>query len=517
MGKEKSIDSIKLQVLHEACRIIGHAFDLDEALRKVLFLLAERLKMQRASVALFDEELGKLVIKASYGLTRDEEKRGIYAPGEGVTGKVFVTGEPCIILDVRKEPLFLNRTGARKFEKEQISFLAVPIELEGHIIGVLTADRLFGPDIDFREDIRFLEIIALLIAQFVKLRILLEEREQSLRQENLILRTELKKRFSDFMAASRNPAMQKVLALVRRVAPTKATVLLLGESGTGKTLTARLIHELSPRAEKPFVKINCAVLPENLLEAELFGYEKGAFTGAVSSKPGRLEEADGGTVFLDEIAELSLSLQAKLLRFIQEREFERLGSTKTKRVDVRIIAATNKDLLRLVREGKFREDLYFRLNVFPINIPPLRDRKEDIPLLINFIMNRLSKEYARKLTLSPEVISFLVEYNWPGNIRELENFLERLFIICDEGKVSLKDIQSLLRVRESQATQKEQKIPTKEPSAEEILDTLKRHNFIVARAAKELGLTFRQLRYRIKKLGLEKDIPLKRGRPSVAL
>ncbi len=509
MNKE-SLNKRKLLVLHEACQIIGKALDLDNALRSILRILAERLHMERATVTLYDEEIDRLFIRASYGLTPEEEARGIYAPGEGVTGQVFITGEPCIILNIQQEPLFLNRTKARSLNRDQISFLAVPIILEEKTIGVLSVDRLFEDGIDYHEDLQFLEIMALLIAQFVRLRHIVEKREASLRQENLVLRTELKKRFTDFMVSSRSPEMQKVLTLVRQVANTRATVLLLGESGTGKTLTARLIHELSPRAGKPFVKINCAALPENLLEAELFGYERGAFTGAFNSKPGRLEEADGGTVFLDEIAELSLELQAKLLRFIQEKEFERLGSTKTRRVDVRLIAATNQNLQKLVQEGRFREDLYFRLNVFPIRIPPLRERMEDLPLLINFIMRRLAREYARELVIAPEAVKLLAQYNWPGNIRELENFLERLFIVCESGKVTAESIRPFLK---NKMDREEVSSHKREPTKEDILRALERHGFIVARAAQELGLTFRQLRYRIQRLGLEDQIPLRRGRP----
>ncbi|OAG28477.1 sigma 54-interacting transcriptional regulator [Thermodesulfatator autotrophicus] len=511
---KNSLEHRKLEVLHEACRIIGKAFDLDNALRDILYVLAEKLRMKRASITLYDEDADRLFIRASYGLSPEEEARGVYAPGEGITGQVFLTGEPCVVLNVKQEPLFLNRTGARKLEREEISFLAVPIMLEDKAIGVLSVDRLFEDGIDYHEDINFLEIVALLVAQFVQLRRNIEKREIHLKQENLLLRTELKKRFSDFMASSRSPEMQKVLTLVRQVAPTRATVLLQGESGTGKTLTARLIHDLSPRAGKPFVKINCASLPENLLEAELFGYEKGAFTGAIKSKPGLLEEAHEGTVFLDEISELSLELQAKLLRFIQEREFERLGSTKTRRVDVRIIAATNRDLENLAREGKFREDLFFRLNVFPIYIPPLRERLEDLPLLINFILRRLSKEYARNLRLTPKAMEIMSRYHWPGNVRELENFLERLFILSENDTVTEGLISSLLKkVLPEKESSLSLEIPPQELSEEEIIEVLKRHNFIIARAAKELGLTFRQLRYRIQCLGIEEKIPLRRGRP----
>jgi len=516
-----NLNQIKLEVLYQACKVIGQALDLNRALREILNILAQKLNMARATIVLYDPEIDRLVIKASYGLNSEEEKKGIYLPGEGVTGQIFLSGEPCVVMDVSKEPLFLNKTGARKIKKENISFLAVPIKIEEQTIGVLSVDRLFNKNIDYMEDLRFLEIMELIIAQFVKLRNDFKSKEEKLRQENLILRNELKNRFTDFMAGSRNKKMQQVLEMIKRVAATKATVLLLGESGTGKTLTARLIHQLSTRADYPFVKINCAVLPENLLEAELFGYKRGAFTGAFTDRQGKLAEAEGGTIFLDEIGELSLKLQAKLLRFIQEKEFEQLGSSKTKKVDVRIITATNQELDNLVKKGKFREDLYFRLNVFPIYIPPLRERKEDLPLLVNFILQRLTKEYQRNIYLSPQAMEFLTNYSWPGNIRELENFLERLFIVADNPKVSLKDVSHMLKKtsKELNKTQVHPQItsmtPPTEPNAEEILEALKQNNYIVARAAKDLGMSFRQLRYRIKKLGLEQQIPLKRGRPAL--
>jgi len=516
-----NLNQIKLEVLHQACKVIGQALDLNKALREILVILGQKLNMARATIVIYEPELDRLVIKASYGLSAEEEKKGVYLPGEGITGQIFLTGEPCVVLDISKEPLFLNKTGARKIKKENISFLAVPIKIEDQTIGVLSVDRLFNKNVDYVEDLRFLEIMELIIAQFVKLRNDFNIKEEKLRQENLILRTELKNRFTDFMAASRNKKMQQVLELVKRVATTKATVLLLGESGTGKTLTARLIHQLSTRAENPFVKINCAVLPENLLEAELFGYKRGAFTGAFTDRQGKLAEANGGTIFLDEIGELSLKLQAKLLRFIQEKEFEQLGNSKTQKVDVRIITATNQKLDNLVKTGKFREDLYFRINVFPIYIPPLRDRKEDIPLLVNFILQRLGKDYQRNIYLSPQAMELLTNYHWPGNIRELENFLERLFIVSDTSKVTVKDISHMLKesnkgINNDQLSPQVIPISAKtEPNVDEILEALKQNNYIISRAAKKLGMSFRQLRYRIKKLGLEQQVPLKRGRPAL--
>lgn len=506
----KNLDALKLEVLYATHELIGQALDLEDTLRRILRILAEKLHMKRASVVLFDETQGTLRIRASYGLRPEEEAQGIYTPEEGVTGRVFSSGEPCLVSDVSQEPLFLNRTGARRFTKEVIAFIAVPIKLGQEGLGVLWVDRLFARHVALEEDVRFLEVVASLIAQFVKLKQQVEAREARLREENLLLKHELRGRFSEFMYASQSPRMKEVLTLVQQVAPTRATVLLLGESGTGKTLTARLIHELSPRRNQPFVKVNCAALPENLLEAELFGYEKGAFTGATSTKPGRLEMADGGTVFLDEIGELSPSLQGKLLRFIQEREFERLGGHKTIRVEVRLVAATNQNLERLVKEGRFREDLYYRLNVFPIWLPPLRERKEDIPGLTRFLLAKMEKVYNRKLLLSPKALQLLMRYPFPGNVRELENLLERLFIVAREKVVSENLVRQLIKHQLHEET-----LPAipREPSAEEILEALRRHQFVIARAAQELGLSFRQLRYRIKKLALERHFPIRRGRP----
>ena len=515
----KSLDALELEVLYAISEVISDVLELDRALRRVLRILSETLDMERATITLLDEESGRLVIRASHGLSPQEEQRGIYAIGEGVTGQVFATGEPCVVPDVRSEPLFLNRTGARAVAKEKLSFIAVPITLKRHPIGVLSVDKLFGKDVDPAEDVKFLKIVATLIAHFVSLNQQVAAREKLLRQDNLNLRRELKSRFQRLFWHSQSPVMQRTLEMVRKVAPTKATVLLLGESGTGKTMTARLIHELSPRAGKPFVKINCAALPENLLEAELFGYEKGAFTGAVTSKSGRLEEANGGTVFLDEIGELPLSLQAKLLRFIQEREFERLGSTKTKEIDVRLIAATNRDLEEAVARGEFRSDLYFRLSVFPLELPPVRKRPEDIPLLLNFFCERASQDYGRKIILSQEATERLVHYSWPGNIREMENIIERLAIVCEKVPIAPEDIEPFLQTDHLDHPSSEEDLPNKESHSlkemekREILLALKRNQWVLTWAAKDLGLTLRQLRYRIQKLGLQSSIPLRRGRP----
>jgi len=316
---EKNIGRLELKVLYEISRIIGKALHLDQALEAVLEILSDSLEMKRATVTLKDEETGDLVIRASHNLTPQEKKRGIYRRDEGVTGLIFRTAKPFVVPDISREPLFLNKTGARPIEKGRISFLGVPVVLHGSAIGVLSVDRLFGNEISFEEDIRFLSIVATLIAQFVSLNRQVKAREEQLRRENLSLRAEISARTRHFFMVGKSLAMMEVQRLIMKVASSKASVLLLGESGTGKTLVARIIHELSNRAGRPFVKVNCASLPENLLESEWFGYEKGAFTGAVKSRPGRFEEAEGGTIFLDEVGDLTPSLQAKLLRFLQER------------------------------------------------------------------------------------------------------------------------------------------------------------------------------------------------------
>ena len=274
----------------------------------------------------------------------------MYNQGEGVTGRIFQTAQPFYVPDVSREPLFLNKTQSRDLDKGKVAFVGVPILLQGEPIGVLNVDRLFGEEVSASEDIRFLTIVAQLIGQFVELNQQVERREELLRRQNKQLKDEVSSRYNNFFIVGKSPAMRELQGLLGKVAPAKASVLLLGESGTGKTLVARIIHEMSNRADGPFVKINCAALPENLLESELFGHAKGAFTGAIEEKPGRFEEADGGTIFLDEIAEMPVALQAKLLRFLQDKEFERLGSPKTHKVDVRIIAATNQNLPEMVEQ-----------------------------------------------------------------------------------------------------------------------------------------------------------------------
>ncbi len=518
VGDILGTEIIELQALYEIARLIGSAHDLDTTLAKVLKILHDILRMERATLLLLDESGKHLVIRASYGLSDEEIRRGVYRIDEGVTGKIFSTSAPFVVPDVHSEPLFLNKTQARDIKKGQFSFLGVPVVLNERPVGVLTVDRLFGLEIAFEEDIRFLTVVATLIAQFLHLQQAIKQGQADLRAENLSLKAELKKRYSVHNMIGQSKAMQAVYLAIDKVAPSRATVLLLGESGTGKELVARAIHEASPRAAGPFIKVNCAALPENLLESELLGHEKGAFTGAHTMKRGRFELADGGTLFLDEIGELPLELQAKLLRVLQERQFERLGGTTTITVDVRLIAATNRSLKKAVEEGLFRADLFYRLNVVPIKLPPLRERQEDIHLLLDFFLAESNKNNKKNVRLSKEVLDFLRTYPWPGNVRELQNLVERLVIMADGDLVTIADLPSFMvaqperRIAAVSSTGKNEALTGPRPGRrslaelerEEVLAALRRHGWVQARAARELGLTPRQIGYRIKKYGIER-------------
>ncbi len=330
---------------------------------------------------------------------------------------------------------------------------------------------------------------------------------RTLREENRALKEELGRKYQWDNIVGRSQAMQQIFATIMRVAPTRATVLLAGESGVGKDLIARAIHFHSPRKDRPFVKINCTALPENLMESELFGYEKGAFTGATTSKPGKFEQADSGTVMLDEIGDVPANIQVKLLRVLQEREFERLGSNKTLHIDVRVIAATNRDLRAALEEGTFREDLYYRLNVVPLEIPPLRDRKEDLPYLARHFVEKLAPEMGNQVTgITDAAIDKLMQYSWPGNVRELENVIERSMVMAGGEKLDANDIRLDMNLRH-RASNGDLSLPDgmslDQYEQELIRDALKRSNGNKSQAARLLGLTRNALRYRLTQMGID--------------
>ncbi len=521
-----STEALEVKALYRIVRLIGSAAHLDTALSAILKVLHDTLQMDRATLALLDNHNKQLSIRASYGLSVEEERRGVYGLDEGIYGQVFSTISPFIVPDVNSEPLFLNRTGARRpFSKTTISFIGVPVVLGGKPVGVLSVDRLFGLDVSLEEDVRFLTVVATLVGQFLSLNQAIRRDRQQLVQENNNLKARLHERHKKHYIIGHSKPMQEVFWNIERVAPSSATVLLLGESGTGKELAAQAIHEASPRRKKPFIKINCAALPETLLESELFGHEKGAFTGAAASRAGRFELADSGTLFLDEIGEIPLQLQSKLLRVLQEQQFERLGSSRTLSVDVRIIAATNVSLQDAVTAGTFRSDLYYRLNVVPVLLPPLRERHGDIPLLLDHFLQLSNRSNEKNIRMSSAFLDALASYEWPGNVRELQNLVERLVILSSGDILLTENLPSHFLQQQAQVASPEhhctrstrpevatvpadQTAPPagslEEREREQVIAALARHGWVQARAARELGLTQRQIGYRIKKFALKR-------------
>ena len=422
----------ELLTLMEIGHILSSTLELREAFQRMMQLISDKLEMRRGTLVLLDESSGRLRTEAAVGLSAEEIERGKYALGEGITGMVVATGRARIIQDLRQDPDFLNRTGRIGPGEVDVavSYLCIPIKAEGRILGALSVDRLAGTEEQLQGDRNFLEIIAAFLAQAIQLHRIVMRQKEELLEENAQLRAQVRDRYRFENIIGDSPAMHEVFGTVGQVANSRATVLLLGETGTGKEMIAKAIHHNSPRKDKPFIRVNCGALTGTLLESELFGHVKGSFTGAIRDKVGRFEAADGGTIFLDEIGTLEPQLQVKLLRVLQEREFERVGDTQTLKVDVRVIAATNVDLQEEVAKQMFREDLFYRLNVVTVYLPPLRNRREDIPRLIDHFLDKYNALNDRKLRrINREMLNVLLRYPWPGNVRELENAIERAVVL----------------------------------------------------------------------------------------
>jgi Nif-specific regulatory protein len=497
----------ELTLLFEISQILDKSLDLRDIVGPVLKSLSKHSGMVRGTITLLDRETGEIAIDAAQGLTPSQLVKGRYKFGEGVTGMVAKTGRPVVVPHISENPLFLDRTGARaSLKKEDISFICVPILIENEVIGTLSADRLFENSDSLDEDVRILSIVASMISKAVHLRQAMLEERKKLVEENTRLQEELKIKFRPSNIIGNSKVMRVVYDQIAKVSNSIATALILGESGTGKELVAQAIHYNSPRSSKPFIKVNCAALPESLIESELFGHEKGAFTGALALRKGRFELAEGGTLLLDEIGDLSQATQVKLLRFLQEREFERLGGTKTIKSDVRIIAATHKNLEELVSEGIFRQDLYYRLNVFPIFMPPLRERPTDIPLLADFFVEKYNATNFKDINrISTPAIDMLMSYHWPGNVRELENCIERAVLISDDHVIHSHHLPPTLQTAEASATKFEGTLQSALDKVEKdyILDALKSSRGNMVKASQALGITERIMGLRIKRFGID--------------
>jgi Nif-specific regulatory protein len=498
---QRQVDELSL--LFEISQTLERSMDLGKVAGPLLETMAQRMGMLRGTLTLLNRETGEISIEAAHGLSPSQRERGRYRRGEGVTGKVVESGKPAVVPRISDEPMFLDRTGARaKLGREDISFICVPIKLGAEVIGTLSADRLFDEHVALEEDVRLLSIIASMIAQAVRLRQSAEEERQRLSAEVARLQEALEERFRPDNIIGSSRAMQGVYDLIAQVSGSNATVLISGESGTGKELVAHAIHYKSPRANKPFIRVNCAALPETVLESELFGHERGAFTGAVAQRKGRFELAHSGSIFLDEVGDFSPTTQIKLLRVLQEREFERLGSTQTTKVDVRVIAATNRDLERLIATGEFRQDLYYRLCVFPIHIPPLRERKTDIPMLVDHFMEKYAGAAGRPVRrITASAMEKLTRYDWPGNVRELENCIERAILLAREGTIHTDhlppSVQAVVGIPLVEGEGLEAALDNLERDM--IVEALRQTKGNRAEAARQLGITERLMGLRVGK------------------
>jgi len=501
-----NLSQIELNVLYEIANIIADSRgEISSSLEKCLKVLKNNLDLNNCAIYKLDDDL--LKVYASINFNKHQKIISEFRMGEGATGLAAKVKEPVVIENVHNDILFLNKSGNRS--SETISYVAVPMVVDNDVVGVLGVNLTKTTKINFEDTVRILSIISSLAAQAMYSHFVVENEKEKLKDLKQYYKMEWDSKvhnFGDIIGESKK--MKDVYRVVERIASSDVTILVRGETGTGKELVAAAIHKRSKRSDEPFVKLNCAAITDTLLESELFGHEKGAFTDAKETRKGRFELADKGTLFLDEIGDISASAQVKLLRVLQEREFERVGGSKTIKVNVRLVAATNRNLEQMVKDGEFREDLYYRLNVIPIDLPPLRKRGDDIKLLVNFFLERSMKNHKKKVTITDDAMDKLMRYPWPGNVREMENTIERIVLMGDEDGISASDMLLLLPALKSQNLVDEYKAI---PMENKTLDELERDAVVKAlkdcegnqsRAAKMLGITVRQIGYKVKKYGL---------------
>lgn len=499
---------LELNILNELEHVLGEVSDLDRALERFLRVLAASSAMTKGLIILPDLESGVPVLRASQGIGSHEADAALTFMRESPPHPCLTSGAGCAWQSLGQEPLILDRLPSDQKHEGGIAFLGMPVSVAGQPGGLLAVDRLFTDDLPLAEDGRVLGRLTSLLARLVDLHHHLKAREEKWRWESPSLKAELAQGHRPLLVGE-SPVTQVLKHTITKVAESRAPVMLVGEAGVGKTLMARLIHELSPRAGRPFLKINCAALAEDFLDAELFGRETGA--------PGRLEEADGGALFLAEVDRLSLVLQDKVLRFLEDQEFRRLGGGNLRRAEVRLMSATRNDLREAVREGRFLEELFTNLAVFLLHVPPLRERREDIPALLNHFLDQVSHEYGRRFYLTRPAQEVLTAYDWPGNVREMEHMVERLAVMSEGSEIDVADLPP-------QGLGKEEKPDTapaslsrlKELEKREILAALERHQWVQSQAAMELGLTLRQMGYRVKQFGLDKLVKERRSRGTAA-
>ena len=493
----------ELDTLYLVSQVLNSTHELHTKLKSILEILHKRSGLHFGMITLRDVEDDSMSICEIYGEDLDRTVR--YEPGEGLVGAILDEGCTIVVDRIADEPRFLSRLGVYN---PDLPFIGSPLAVEqGEVVGILAAQPCKAEFLG--EQARFMEMVANLIAHSVNMLRVMARKQDALTTERDYLKQTLVKNYRFENIIGHSEPMLKVFDIIRQVAKWHTTVLIRGESGTGKEVVSSSIHFNSACANGPFLKLNCAALPDNLLESELFGHEKGAFSGAIGQRKGRFELADNGTLFLDEIGEISASFQAKLLRVLQEGEFERVGGVRTIKVNVRIIAATNRNLEQGVADGSFREDLYYRLNVMPIHMPPLRDRLEDIPDLSTFLMNRISKQQAgRTLEIKESALRILMKHSWPGNVRELENRLERAAIMSREGIIDREVIISTglddeVGIARTQPMLRPVDLHNDElDERERVIAALEQCGWVQAKAARLLDMTPRQIAYRIQTLNI---------------
>ena len=511
------LNILLLAALYAVSRVLSRSLAFNETLRDVLRVLHDEAGLTRGLISVVNPETGKLAIHTIYNPDGPDSDDAQYGPGEGMIGLVLEKPRTIKLTRVADEPRFLNRTN---LYQSDLPFIAVPIKVGGDLKGVLAVQPELQEDGLLEERAQFVEMVANLIGQSLRLSMDVAQEKSTLVEERDLLRRTVRHQFGFDSMVGRSAVMRRVFDQARMVAKWNTTVLIRGETGTGKELIANAIHYNSPRARNALIRLNCAALPENLLESELFGHERGAFTGAVESRKGRFEQAHGGTLFLDEIGEVSPAFQAKLLRILQEGEFERVGGSKTIKVDVRIIAATHRDLETAVDMGDFREDLFYRLNVMPLFLPPLRERIEDIPEIARHLLGKIGNDQKRKLSLTDMASRRLASHEWPGNVRELENCLERAAVLSEDGRIDV-DLIRFPSARERPGQRVQRNLAPAAPSPvfnptaevdiddpnlsekERVIAALEQAGWVQAKAARILGMTPRQIAYRIQTLNIE--------------
>ena len=508
-------------MLREIARLMGKSLNPDRVIREMLHLMSEWLGLNRGRVLLANPTGESLAIAYAYGLTQSEIENGKFKAGEGLTGRVFSSGQVCVVQDIDQDPDYLYRTVERsRLPTETVAFIALPIQQENKTIGVLAVQRLRSRQRALNDDIEILKTLATLIAQVLRIHEEVERRTASLQAENQTLRQQLQRYDGQHGILGNSPPMLTCLSQIDRLGPTDISVLILGESGTGKEVFARALHNTSARKNAPFVKVNCAAIPESLFESEMFGYEKGAFTGASSAQQGRFEQAQGGTLFLDEVGEIPLAQQSKLLRVLQDRTVTRVGGRKETTLNIRVLAATNRNLSKEVTQGHFRLDLFYRLSVVSMKLPALRERGSDIALLISHYLHQAALTYQRNIRLNAQAFDMLCAYDWPGNIRQLQNLMTRLVLMSPREEIDCEDIRSHLQeevilkpadtfsappvqasnaVADGALTRTYFEVNSHDNTT--LMDALNTAKGNKSKAAQALGLTRRQFIYRLEKLG----------------